>query len=160
PAFCAFFTFTTNVHAPRSITAILPASEPTIGSQASVVVPTPSFTTTAAPLTPPSVSAAPNDAAFAASEPGANGTATSGAWARNGGAAVFTSLPSHTRWFELIAEATRWVGVIWSQWRPDGSSSRKRSHTAGNWFGAVPRNAPDVPLVVVLNPRPCPNSCR
>src|SRR6266516_1391137 len=74
PAFCTFLTLATNVQTPRSTTAILPASAApfVIRSQPSLVGATLSTTTTACAVSPPSVSAGPNDAVLPASEPGAN----------------------------------------------------------------------------------------
>jgi hypothetical protein len=65
PAFWAFFTFWTNVQVPRSRSAIAPAGKPTSGSQPSVVMSTPSFTSTTSPLTPASGGSGPKEAPVA-----------------------------------------------------------------------------------------------
>jgi hypothetical protein len=71
PAFCALSALSPNSHVPRSTTAIAPAGNPTSDSQASVVVPTPSFARTTVPESPAAVGAGPNAAPAASYCPAA-----------------------------------------------------------------------------------------
>src|ERR1041385_5538065 len=100
PAFCAFLTLTGNVHRPRSITAIMPFTSAAFVngvSQPSDAGDTGSWTTTAGPPNPPSVSGAPNGAALPGTTPLPNGTASSGARLIIVFAAAVTSGPSQPR---------------------------------------------------------------
>ena len=71
PAFCALSALSPNSHVPRSTTAIEPAGNPTSGSQASVVAPTPSLERTTVPVSPAAVGAGPNAAPAASYCPAA-----------------------------------------------------------------------------------------
>ena len=62
PAFCTFFTFTVKSHRPRSMSAIMPASDPGIASQALVVGSVPSLASARSPVTPCTVGGAPQPA--------------------------------------------------------------------------------------------------
>src|SRR5439155_5081123 len=135
PAFWAFRTLAVNAQVPRSITAILPETAAAFVNgvwQPSLVGATGSTTTIACCVTPPWVSGAPNDAALPGSEPPPKGTSSSGAWLRNSGALKLVCSPSQVRFPVLMAEATRWAAVFWSQWSPVVSSNRNLSHRAGS----------------------------
>jgi hypothetical protein len=137
PAFCAFLTLIVKLQSPRSITAILPRSWApfVITSQPSFTGAVPSTARIACAVSPPSVTAPPNVAVLAASEPLPNGTTSSGEWLRNSGALKFVCWPSQVRLLVLIAEATRWASVFWSQCRCCVSSKRNLSNTDGSAGG-------------------------
>ena len=87
----------------------------TIALQASVVVPTPSFTSTTPPVTPGCESAGPNDAVPNARSPAIAGgelTRTIGLGPRKMDDSLVTAAPLHTRWPVLTAEAARCPLVI------------------------------------------------
>src|SRR5918998_173284 len=71
PAACAFLAFCTNVHDPRSTSAIAPAGKPTSGPQPSVGFALPSDTSTTFPDRPSSEGSGPNVAPAASYLPAA-----------------------------------------------------------------------------------------
>ncbi len=125
PAFWAFFTLTTKLQTPRSISAILPRRLVAIAEQPSVAVDSPPGPSSSAslarrtlPLTPGEVRGAPKVAVPTAKLPSEAGTLTvnSGVPACSTcGAAALTFLPVHTTWLVSTVAAFRCASLILGQ---------------------------------------------